>query len=83
MLLIVVYLYASSLTLWSLTAASWFTRTRAFFMRPELALEDRKAVSNAAVAALGTPMEALFMFNVRSGLCLCLISIHPSIFFPR
>ncbi|KAJ7304519.1 hypothetical protein DFH08DRAFT_945155 [Mycena albidolilacea] len=76
MLLIVVYLYASSLTLWSLNVVSWFTRTRAFFMRPELALDDRKAASNAAVTALGTPMEALFMFNVRSGLCLCVISIH-------
>ncbi|KAJ7853318.1 hypothetical protein B0H14DRAFT_2758549 [Mycena olivaceomarginata] len=57
MLLIVVYLYASSLTLWSLTVASWFTRTRAW----------RRAVSNAAVTALGTPMEALFMFNMIVG----------------
>ncbi|KAF7356075.1 hypothetical protein MVEN_00937400 [Mycena venus] len=68
MLTIVVYLYSTSLTLWALTVTSWFRRAHAFFMdHPELSLADRRELGNDSVAIFGTPMEALFMFNMIVG----------------
>jgi hypothetical protein len=56
MLLIVVYLYVTSLTLWSLNATLWFKRAHVLLMdHPELSLTDRRELSNADLEALGTP----------------------------
>ncbi|KAJ7703951.1 hypothetical protein B0H17DRAFT_1003217 [Mycena rosella] len=68
MLCVVVYLYATSLTLWALNVTFWFKNAHAFFMDyPSMPLPDRKAQANLNVMMLGTPMEALFMFNMVVG----------------
>ncbi|KAJ7613739.1 hypothetical protein DFH06DRAFT_138137 [Mycena polygramma] len=68
MLCVVVYLYTSSLTLWALNVTNWFKSTRIFFMdNSNTPLPDRVAAGNAFIATLGTPMEALFMFNMVVG----------------
>ncbi|KAJ7111407.1 hypothetical protein C8R44DRAFT_883206 [Mycena epipterygia] len=66
MLLIVVYLYATSFTLWSLNTTLWFKRAHVLLMdHPELLLADHRELSNANLEVLGTPMESLFMFHRR------------------
>ncbi|KAJ7752905.1 hypothetical protein B0H16DRAFT_1459627 [Mycena metata] len=68
MLFIVIYLYCTSITLWALNVTVWFQRARASLMDyPELSLSDRRDVSDSIVEAYGTPMEALFMFNMVVG----------------
>ncbi|KAK7059932.1 hypothetical protein R3P38DRAFT_2838595 [Favolaschia claudopus] len=69
MLLIVVYLYTTSLTLWALNVSFWFKRTRAIFMDypAGLSLTERVVRGNTLIRPLGTPMEALFMFNMIVG----------------
>ncbi|KAJ7092410.1 hypothetical protein B0H15DRAFT_799559 [Mycena belliarum] len=68
MLCVVVYLYATSLTLWALNATAWYKNAHAYFMDyPEMPLPRRRAQAASNVAALGTPMEALFMFNMIVG----------------
>ncbi|KAJ6492825.1 hypothetical protein C8R47DRAFT_1119923 [Mycena vitilis] len=68
MLCVVVYLYASSLTLWALNVTFWFKNTRIFLMdESNTPLVDRIDAGNAYLATLGTPMEALFMFNMVVG----------------
>ncbi|KAJ6481058.1 hypothetical protein C8R45DRAFT_780492, partial [Mycena sanguinolenta] len=47
---------------------SWFKRAHAFFMNSaEVPLADRREAANAEISVLGTPMEALFMFNMVVG----------------
>jgi hypothetical protein len=66
MLCVVIYLYASSLTLWALNVTFWFKTAHALLMdNPNMPILDRKAQANASLLVLGVPMEALFMFNVR------------------
>jgi hypothetical protein len=66
MLGVVVYLYATSATLWGLNVTLWFKRTHDMLMANiDLGLADRLDIGNLNVDLLGTPMEALFMFNVR------------------
>ncbi|KAJ7486610.1 hypothetical protein FB451DRAFT_1534526 [Mycena latifolia] len=68
MLLVVVYLYASSLALWGLNMTLWFKRVHALFMDyPNLGLADRLDAGNVNVEILGSPMESLFMFNMIVG----------------
>ncbi|KAJ6631310.1 hypothetical protein B0H10DRAFT_1938217 [Mycena sp. CBHHK59/15] len=64
MLCVVVYLYATSLTLWALNVTWWFKSAHALLMDyPDMPLADRVGQANLNTATLGTPMEALFMFN--------------------
>jgi hypothetical protein len=66
MLCVVVYLYATSFTLWALNVTCWFKNVHSLFMDyPGMALVDRETLVINNVLPLGTPMEALFMFNVR------------------
>jgi hypothetical protein len=68
MLFVVVYLYASSLTLWGLNITWWFKKAHVFFMDyPDMPLADRRerAYEDLDKIKIGTVMEALFMFNVR------------------
>ncbi|KAJ6529022.1 hypothetical protein DFH09DRAFT_1185427 [Mycena vulgaris] len=68
MLCVVVYLYATSLTLWALNVTWWFKTANSLLIDgPSIPLPDREDVANAKVAALATPMEALFMFNMVVG----------------
>ncbi|KAJ7493494.1 hypothetical protein FB451DRAFT_1020706 [Mycena latifolia] len=68
MLCVVVYLYATSLTLWALNVTVWFKNAHNFYMdHPSTPLPDRAAQANIDVAVFGTPMEALFMFNMVVG----------------
>jgi hypothetical protein len=67
MLCVVVYLYATSLTLWALNVTYWFKTAHALLIDdPNMPLSDRPDRANENLASLGPPMEALFMFNVRS-----------------
>lgn len=66
MLCVVVYLYASSLTLWALNVTAFFKNVHALFIDyPDMPLEDRGVQANINVLPLATPEEALFMLNVR------------------
>ncbi|KAJ7258073.1 hypothetical protein B0H12DRAFT_1218312 [Mycena haematopus] len=68
MLCVVVYLYASSLTLWALNVTSWFKNAHTLFMdNPTIPLPDRRDLANDNLLLLGPPMEALFMFNMVVG----------------
>ncbi|KAJ7896947.1 hypothetical protein B0H13DRAFT_816949 [Mycena leptocephala] len=68
MLCVVIYLYASSLTLWALNVTFWFKTAHALLMdNPNMPIPDRKAQANASLLVLGVPMEALFMFNMVVG----------------
>ncbi|KAK7024785.1 hypothetical protein R3P38DRAFT_2951191 [Favolaschia claudopus] len=68
LLLIVVYLYLSSLTLWALNVTYWYKRAHAYFMDyPAMSLADRREQGQTNVEKLGVPMEALFMFNMIVG----------------
>ncbi|KAJ6554372.1 hypothetical protein B0H19DRAFT_1262745 [Mycena capillaripes] len=68
MLCVVVYLYASSLTLWALNATFWFKTAHALLLdNPNAPLPDRRDPAIESTAMLGTPMEALFMFNMVVG----------------
>jgi len=68
MLCVVVYLYASSLTLWALNVTFFFKSAHALLMDyPTMSLPDRRNQANEEIASLGTPMEALFMFNMVVG----------------
>jgi hypothetical protein len=77
MLFVVVYLYASSLTLWALNITWWFKKTHILLMDyPDMSLPDRRIQANENVVGLkmGIAMEALFMFNVRARLR-CFVSV--------
>lgn len=66
MLLAVIYLYAASLTLWGLNVTLWFKRATDFFVDdPTIPLSERRVAGNAELDLFGTPMESLFMFDVR------------------
>ncbi|KAJ7607552.1 hypothetical protein FB45DRAFT_1040236 [Roridomyces roridus] len=68
MLLVVIYLYATSVTLWALNVTTLFKNMHSLLMDyPTMPLEDRVAQANLDVASLGVPMEALFMFNMLIG----------------
>jgi len=68
MLCVVIYLYATSLTLWALNVTFWFKNAHALFMdHPNMPLPDREEVADDNLVALGPPMEALFMFNMVVG----------------
>jgi len=68
MLFVVVYLYASSLTLWGLNVTQLFKSTHSLLMDyPNMPIQDRPDQANINIASLGTPMEALFMFNMVIG----------------
>ncbi|KAJ7161138.1 hypothetical protein C8R46DRAFT_1285140 [Mycena filopes] len=69
MLCVVLYLYATSLTLWALNLTNLFKTAHILFMDfPGMPLADRKDLANASLAVLGPPMKALFMFNVLTAL---------------
>ncbi|KAJ7613740.1 hypothetical protein DFH06DRAFT_1484564 [Mycena polygramma] len=68
MLCVVVYLYASSLTLWALDVTSWYKSTRIVLMdKSDTLLLDRILVADAYRSTIGIPMEALFMLNMVVG----------------
>jgi len=68
MLCVVVYLYASSLTLWALNVTDLFINTHSLLMNyPNMPIQDRIAQAHIDTGPLGTPMEALFMFNMVIG----------------
>ncbi|KAJ7161137.1 hypothetical protein C8R46DRAFT_1353761 [Mycena filopes] len=68
MLCVVIYLYATSLTLWALNVTNWFKGAHILFMDLSgTPLPDRVVLSNDFLAVLGPPMEALFMFNMIVG----------------
>ncbi|KAJ7103906.1 hypothetical protein C8R44DRAFT_640443 [Mycena epipterygia] len=68
MLLVVIYLYATSLTLWGLNITLWFKRATDFFVDDStILLLDRMAASNVDLELVGTPMESLFLFNMIVG----------------
>jgi len=74
MLLVVLYLYASSLALWAISVARWFLIAYAYLPPNASDLEritapllDRHDTAAAAIVTLGTPAEALFMFNMIIG----------------
>ncbi|KAJ7735965.1 hypothetical protein B0H16DRAFT_1574911 [Mycena metata] len=68
MLCVVLYLYATSLTLWVLTVVHWFKTTHTFFMNEaNIPLPDRRDIANNYTISLGAPEESLFMFNMIVG----------------
>ncbi|KAJ7054542.1 hypothetical protein C8F01DRAFT_1161961 [Mycena amicta] len=69
MFFVVLYLYLTSLTLWGLSITRWFLVTSALLLPADetMPLVDRLDVANAHIEVLGTPMEALFMFNMIVG----------------
>ncbi|KAF8178313.1 hypothetical protein K438DRAFT_1844323 [Mycena galopus ATCC 62051] len=68
MLCVVVYLYASSLTLWALNVTAFFKTAHAMFIDyPDMPLEDRGVQANINGLPLATPEEALFMLNMVVG----------------
>ncbi|CAK5271307.1 unnamed protein product [Mycena citricolor] len=69
MLAVVIYLYATSLTLWALNVTSLFQTTRALLMIEDqtASVNDRINLANEKLMVLGNPMEALFMFNMVVG----------------
>ncbi|KAF8214741.1 hypothetical protein K438DRAFT_1705939 [Mycena galopus ATCC 62051] len=68
MLCVVIYLYATSLTLWALKVTAWFQNAHIFFMdHLDIPLPDRVDIANNNLALLGPPEEALFMFNMVVG----------------
>ncbi|KAJ6592733.1 hypothetical protein B0H19DRAFT_1245564 [Mycena capillaripes] len=68
MLCVVVYLYASSLTLWALNVTAFFKAAHALFIDyPDMPLEDRGVQANINGLPLATPEEALFMLNMVVG----------------
>jgi len=66
---VVLYLYATSLTLWSLNVTFWFKRIYIYFISyPDLPLQTREDLGNAVLQfSLDTPMEGLFLFNMVVG----------------
>ncbi|KAF7373804.1 hypothetical protein MSAN_00592100 [Mycena sanguinolenta] len=68
MLCVVVYLYATSLTLWALNVTSWFKNCHILFMGdPNIPLPDRRDIADDNLEVFGPPEEALFMFNMVVG----------------
>ncbi|KAJ6465699.1 hypothetical protein C8R45DRAFT_1079716 [Mycena sanguinolenta] len=68
MLCVVVYLYATSLTLWALNVTTWFKTAHILFMGdPTIPLPDRRDIADANIELFGPPEEALFMFNMVVG----------------
>ncbi|KAJ7726822.1 hypothetical protein DFH07DRAFT_234745 [Mycena maculata] len=68
MLCVVIYLYASSATLWALNVTDLFKNTHALLIDyPNMPIQDRAAQADIDVLKLGTPEEALFMFNMVVG----------------
>ncbi|KAF7369739.1 hypothetical protein MVEN_00305500 [Mycena venus] len=68
MLFVVIYLYASSLTLWALNVTFWFKTAHALFIdNPNAPLPGRRDQANENLVSYGPPMEALFMFNMVVG----------------
>ncbi|KAJ7076631.1 hypothetical protein B0H15DRAFT_863386 [Mycena belliarum] len=87
MLGIVVYLYATSLTLWGLNVTQWFERMSVDIDdHPELGLQDRLDADNAKFRALAPSMESLFLFNMLVGDSVVIWRVHalyPGTLWPR
>ncbi|KAJ7641821.1 hypothetical protein FB45DRAFT_826089 [Roridomyces roridus] len=68
MLLVVIYLYVSSASLWALNLTWAFRANHSLLMAyPNLSLQDRIGQANLDLSSLATPMEALFLFNMVIG----------------
>jgi len=68
MFCVIVSLYASSPTVWAITTTLWFKNAHSVFMdHPNMPLPDRRALANANIARLDSPVEALYMFNMVVG----------------
>lgn len=67
MLTITVLLFVSSTALWAMYLAVFFIRQQERMLwNKNLSLNDRIQLSNHTISKFGTPMEALFLFNVRA-----------------
>ncbi|KAJ7055184.1 hypothetical protein C8F01DRAFT_1373768 [Mycena amicta] len=70
MLCVVIYLYATSLTLWALNVTAFFTFVHNLLkgtFAPDVSLAERLDIAHASTSSLGPPEEALFLFNMIIG----------------